>query len=144
MNNLWFECKVKYEKTLENGAVKQVNEPYLVEAINFSEAERRFIEEIMPYMTGIFEVSDIKCARYADIIESSEERADRFFRAKLVFIVLDEMPGKVKKTTQNILVQAADLPDALHKLEAAMKGSAMDYSIASLSETLIMDIFHHK
>ena len=144
MNNLWFECKVKYEKTLENGAVKKVNEPYLVDALNFTEAERRIIEEITPYMTGIFEVSDIKRARYAEIIESSEEKADRFFRAKLVFIVLDEKSGKEKKTTQNILVQAADLPDALHKLEAAMKGSAMDYSIVSLSETLIMDIFHHK
>ena len=144
MNNLWFECKVKYEKTLENGAVKKVNEPYLVDALNFTEAERRIIEEITPYMTGIFEVSDIKRARYAEIIESSEEKADRFFRAKLVFIVLDEKSGKEKKTTQNILVQAADLPDALQKLEAAMKGPAMDYSIASLAETLIMDIFHYK
>lgn len=144
MNNLWFECKVKYEKTLENGAVKKVNEPYLVDALNFTEAERRIIEEITPYMTGIFEVSDIKRARYAEIIESSEEKADRFFRAKLVFIVLDEKSGKEKKTTQNILVQAADLPDALQKLEAAMKGFAMDYSIASLAETLIMDIFHYK
>ena len=144
MNNLWFECKVKYQKTLENGAVKQVNEPYLVDALNFTEAERRIIEEITPYMTGIFEVSDIKRARYAEIIESSEEKADRFFRAKLVFIVLDEKSGKAKKTTQNILVQAADLPDALQKLEAAMKGIAMDYSIASLAETLIMDIFHYK
>ncbi|MCF2634063.1 MAG: DUF4494 domain-containing protein [Bacteroidales bacterium] len=144
MNNLWFECKVKYEKTLENGAVKKVNEPYLVDALNFTEAERRIIEEITPYMTGIFEVSDIKRARYAEIIESSEEKADRFFRAKLVFIVLDEKSGKEKKTTQNILVQAADLPDALQKLEAAMKGIAMDYSIASLAETLIMDIFHYK
>lgn len=144
MNNLWFECKVKYQKTLENGAVKQVNEPYLVDALNFTEAERRIIEEITPYMTGIFEVSDIKRARYAEIIESSEEKADRFFRAKLVFIVLDEKSGKEKKTTHNILVQAADLPDALQKLEAAMKGIAMDYSIASLAETLIMDIFHYK
>ena len=144
MNNLWFECKVKYQKTLENGAVKQVNEPYLVDALNFTEAERRIIEEITPYMTGIFEVSDIKRARYAEIIESSEEKADRFFRAKLVFIVLDEKSGKEKKTTQNILVQAADRPDALQKLEAAMKGIAMDYSIASLAETLIMDIFHYK
>ena len=144
MNNLWFECKVKYEKTLENGAVKKVNEPYLVDALNFTEAERRIIEEITPYMTGIFEVSDIKRARYAEIIESSEEKADRFFRAKLVFIVLDEKSGKEKKSTQNILVQAADLPDALQKLEAAMKGIAMDYSIASLAETLIMDIFHYK
>ena len=144
MNNLWFECKVKYQKTLENGAVKKVNEPYLVDALNFTEAERRIIEEITPYMTGIFEVSDIKRARYAEIIESSEEKADRFFRAKLIFIVLDEKSGKEKKTTQNILVQAADLPDALQKLEAAMKGIAMDYSIASLAETLIMDIFHYK
>ena len=144
MNNLWFECKVKYEKTLENGAVKKVNEPYLVDALNFTEAERRIIEEITPYMTGIFEVSDIKRARYAEIIESSEEKADRFFRAKLVFIVLDEKSGQEKKTTQHILVHAADLPDALQKLEAAMKGIAMDYSIASLAETLIMDIFHYK
>ena len=144
MNNLWFECKVKYEKTLENGAVKKVNEPYLVDALNFTEAERRIIEEITPYMTGIFEVSDIKRARYAEIIESSEEKADRFFRAKLVFIVLDEKSGKEKKTTQNILVQAADLPDALHKLEAAMKDSTINYNIVSFSETLIMDIFHYK
>ncbi|MGM9695202.1 MAG: DUF4494 domain-containing protein [Alloprevotella sp.] len=144
MNNLWFECKVKYEKTLENGAVKKVNEPYLVDALNFTEAERRIIEEITPYMTGIFEVSDIKRARYAEIIECSEEKADRFFRAKLVFIVLDEKSGKEKKTTQNILVQAADLPDALQKLEASMKGTAMDYTIASLAETMIMDIFHYK
>ena len=65
--------------------MKKVNEPYLVDALNFTEAERRIIEEITPYMTGIFEVSDIKRARYAEIIESSEEKADRFFRAKLVF-----------------------------------------------------------
>ena len=144
MNNLWFECKVKYQKTLENGAVKQVNEPYLVDALNFTEAERRIIEEITPYMTGIFEVSDIKRARYAEIIESSEEKADRFFRAKLVFIVLDEKSGNEKKATKNMVVQAAAVPDALQKLEAAMKGIAMDYSIACLAETLIMDIFHDK
>ena len=60
MNNIWFECKVKYEKTLQDGTVKKVSEPYLVDALNFTEAERRIIEEITPYMTGIFEVSDIK------------------------------------------------------------------------------------
>ena len=35
----WFECKIRYEKTLENGMVKKVTEPYLVDALSFTEAE---------------------------------------------------------------------------------------------------------
>ena len=69
MNNEWFECKVKYEKTMENGLVKKVTEPYLVDALNFTEAEARIIEEITPFMTGAFEVSDIKRAHYAELFE---------------------------------------------------------------------------
>ena len=98
MNNQWFECKVKYEKTMENGLVKKVNEPYLVDALNFTEAERRIIEEITPFMTGEFEVSDIKRARYAELFEApGDDSADRYFRAKLVFITLDEKSGKGKE-----------------------------------------------
>ena len=144
MNNIWFECKVKYEKTLQDGTVKKVNEPYLVDALNFTEAERRIIEEITPYMTGIFEVSDIKKARYAEIFESTDESADRFFKAKLVFVTLDEKTGKEKRTTQNMLVQAADLRDAVKRLDEGMQGTMGDYTIAAVSETLLMDIFHYK
>ncbi len=144
MNNIWFECKVKYEKTLQDGTVKKVSEPYLVDALNFTEAERRIIEEITPYMTGIFEVSDIKKARYAEIFESTDESADRFFKAKLVFVTLDEKTGKEKRTTQNMLVQAADLRDAVKRLDEGMQGTMGDYTIAAVSETLLMDIFHYK
>ena len=145
MMNQWFECKVKYEKTQENGAVKKVTEPYLVDAINFTEAERRIIEEITPFMTGVFEVSDIKRARYAEIFEApGDDSADRFFRAKLVFITLDEKSGKEKKSSQNLLIQAADLRDAIKRLDEGMKGSMMDYTIASVAETLIMDVFHYQ
>lgn len=144
MNNQWFECKVKYEKTLETGQVKKVNEPYLVDALNFTEAERRIIEEITPFMTGEFEVSDIKRARYAELFEArGDDSADRFFRAKLVFITLDEKSGKEKRTTQNMLVQAADLRDAIKRLDEGMKGSMMDYTIASVTETAIMDVYHY-
>ena len=139
--NQWFECKVKYEKTQENGAVKKVTEPYLVDAINFTEAERRIIEEITPFMTGVFEVSDIKRVRYAELFE---ERADRFFKAKLVFVTLDEKSGAEKKTSQNVLIQASDLRDAVKRLDEGMKGSMMDYTIASVAETLIMDVFHYQ
>lgn len=129
---------------MENGLVKKVNEPYLVDALNFTEAERRIIEEITPFMTGEFEVSDIKRARYAELFEApGDDSADRYFRAKLVFITLDEKSGKEKKTSQNVLVQAGDLRDSIKRLDEGMKGSMMDYTIASVTETPLMDVFHY-
>ena len=49
--------------------------------------------------------------------------------------------GQRKKTAANILVQAADLRDAVKKLDEGMKGTLADYSIASVSETAIMDVY---
>jgi hypothetical protein len=140
----WFECKIKYERTMENGLVKKVNEPYLVDAISFTEAEKRIIEEIQPFMTGEFQVSDIKRARYAELFESTEEAADKWFKSKLTFITLDEKSGAEKKTSQNVLIQAADLRDAVAKLDEGMKGSMMDYVISSITETPIMDVYHYR
>ena len=140
----WFECKIKYERTMDNGLVKKVNEPYLVDALNFTEAERRIIKEVAPLMSGEFQVSDIKRARFAEIFETSDDAADRWYKAKLSFITLDEKSGKEKKTSHNMLVQAGDLRDAVKRLDEGMKGSMMDYEIAAVSETSIMDVFHYK
>ena len=142
MNNEWFECKVKYEKTMENGLQKKVNEPYLVDALNFTEAERRIIEEITPFMTGPFEVSDIKRARYAELFEApGDDTADRFFRAKLVFITLDEKKGIEKRTGCYMYVQASDFAKALQNLMDGMKGTMSDFEVASIAETVILDVF---
>lgn len=140
----WYQCTVKYEKTMENGALKKVSEPYLVEALSFTEAEKRIIEEITPFMTGIFEVSDIKKPRIAEIFEAKDDAADRYFRLKLSFITLDEKSGKEKKSSQNVLVQAEDLRDAIRRLDEGMKGSVSDYDIVAVTDTPIMDIFHEK
>ena len=40
----WFECKIRYEKTMENGMIQKVTESYLVDALSFTEAEARIIE----------------------------------------------------------------------------------------------------
>lgn len=144
MMNEWFECKVRYEKTLENGLVKKVTEPYLVDALSFTEAERRFIEEIEPFMSGEFQVTDIKRAKYAELFETDDDEADRWFKAKVNFITLDEKNGVEKKTAQNMLVQASDLRDAVKRLDKGMEGTMADYEIASMAETAIMDIFHYK
>ena len=144
MMNEWFECKVRYEKTLENGLVKKVTEPYLVDALSFTEAERRFIEEIEPFMSGEFQVTDIKRAKYAELFETDEDAADRWFKAKVAFITLDEKSGAEKKSNQNMLIQASDLRDAVNRLDKGMEGTMADYEIASITETPIMDVFHYK
>ena len=138
MMHTWFECKIQYEKTMENGMNKKVTEPYLVDALSFTEAEARIIEEMTPYISGEFTVSDIKRARYSELFFAEDTESDRWFKCKLTFITLDEKSGSEKKTSTNVLVQASDLRDAVKKLDEGMKGSMADYIIASVAETAIM------
>lgn len=137
----WFECKVRYEKTLENGIVKKVTEPYLVDALNFTEAENRIIEEMKPYISGEFTVADIRRANYSELFDSAEEAADRWFKCKVLFVSIDEKSGKEKKTASNMLVRAASLRDALNRLDEGMKGTMSDWEVVSVTETAIMDVY---
>ena len=141
MMHTWFECKIRYERVMENGMNKKVTEPYLVDALSFTEAEARIIEEMTPFISGEFTISDIKRTNYSELFPSDEESADRWFKCKLIFITLDDKSGAEKKTSTQVLVQAADLRDAVKKLDEGMKGTMADYQIASVAETAIMDVY---
>ena len=141
MMHTWFECKIRYERVMENGMNKKVTEPYLVDALSFTEAEARSIEEMTPFISGEFTISDIKRANYSELFPSDEESADRWFKCKLIFITLDDKSGAEKKTSTQVLVQAADLRDAVKKLDEGMKGTMADYQIASVAETAIMGVY---
>lgn len=142
--NTWFECKIRYEKTTENGLQKKVSEKYLFDSLSFTESEGRCIEEMTPFISGEFTVSDIKRANYSEIFFSDEVSADKYFKCKLYFITIDEKSGTEKKTATNILVQAADLRDAVKKLDEGMKGTMADYVIASVAETDVMDVYKYE
>lgn len=138
---LWFECKVRYDKMQENGAVKKVNEPYLVDAVTFTEAEARIIEEMTPFISGDFSISAVKKTKIAEIFFDRRDSADRYYMVKVNFITLDEKSGVEKKSASFILVQAGDFKGALDRFEEGMKGSAADYEIASITETPLMDVY---
>lgn len=140
----WFEVSIKYQKIAENGMEKKTTEKYLFDSLSFTESEGRCIEEMTPFISGEFEVSDIKRANYSEIFFSDEESADKYFKCKLYFITLDEKSGTEKKTATNILVQAADLRDAVKKLDEGMKGTMADYVIASVAETSIIDVYKYE
>ena len=140
----WFECKVKYDKTMENGLIKQVTEAYLVDALSFTEAERRFLEEIEPFMSGEYMVTDIKRAKIAELFESNDGLADRWFKCKVAFITLDEKTGAEKRANQIMMVQAIDLRDAIKSLDKALEGPLGDYVIVSVADTAIKDVYRYK
>lgn len=123
----------------ENGMVKKVNEPYLVDALTFTEAEARIVEEIKPYVSGEYSISSEKKTKISEIFFN--EGGDRYYLVKVNFITLDENSGVEKKAVSQILVQASDFEDALLKFKEGMKGSMADYEIGSIAETMIMDVF---
>ena len=140
----WFETKIKYEKTMEDGLTKKVTEQYVVDALSFTEAERRIIEEMTNYISGAFDVADIKKATYKEIFFSENDNDDRWYKAKLQFITIDEKTEKEKRSNVYYLVQAATFQGAVKNIDQVMGGTMIDYVIASLAETQLMDVFEYK
>lgn len=141
MLHTWFEVKIRYDKTMEDGMVHKVTEQYLFDALSFTESEGRCINEMAQHITGEYTVVGIKRANYHELFPSKDASADRWYKGKLVFTTLDEKSGTEKKTTANVLIQASDFHNAVESLDEAMKGTISDYEIASISETPIMDVY---
>lgn len=135
----WFECKIKYEKTAEEGKIVKVNEAYLVDALSFTEAEARINEEMKPFISGEFIVSNIRRARINELF--TNENGDKWYRCKVYFISLDEEKGIEKRVATTMMVQANDVKEAWDGLHEGMKGSMADYQVASIVETNIMDVY---
>ncbi len=129
---------------MEDGLQKKVTETYTVDALSFTEAEKRIMEEVSSYISGEFAIKDIKIAPYKEIFFSEDAMADRWYKAKLQFITVDEKTEKEKRTAVNYLVQADTLRGAVGNIETVMGGTMIDYVIASVAETALMDVFEYK
>ena len=141
---MWFECKIRYEKVMEDGIQRKVTESYTVDALSFAEAEERITEEMSSQISGEFTVENVKKAPYKEIFFSDDETADRWYKAKLVFITIDEKTEKEKRSRVTYLVQAASLKGALKGIEEVMGGTMIDYEAANIDETNLMDVFEYK
>ena len=115
----WFECKVRYMKTMEDGSEKTVTELYTVDALSFTEAEASIIEEMALYVSGELKVANINRANHGET-------------------------NKEKRSYYNYLVQAKSIERARRYIDEVMGKTMIDYEVKSLSETKIMDVFEHK
>lgn len=138
----WFECKVRYDKLQENGAVKTVTEAYLVDALSFTEAEARIIEEVTPFISGEFSVSAVKRTKIAEIFWN--EAGDKYYLVKCAFITIDEKTAAEKRSNSLILVQASDFKNAYDTFMEGMKDTLADFEIAQMTETPYLDVYKMK
>lgn len=139
----WFECKIQYEKIMEDGLQKKVVETYTIDALSFTEAEQRIMEEMSSLISGEFTIKDIKIAPYKEIFFSDEEMADRWYKTKLQFITIDEKTAKEKRSAVNYLVNAGTLNGAVKNIDEVMGGTMVDYVISSIAETSLMDVYEY-
>ncbi len=139
MSVTWFECKVKYKKTHETGEQKMTTDTYLLDAVSYTEAEARISEEMTAYTSEDFRIMNIKVANFSEV--HPFENSDRWFKSKVSLVALDEESGKEKKTNIYLLVQANDVKEAFENTTKAMEETMEDYSIPSITESPILDVF---
>lgn len=139
----WYEVKVRYDKIKEDGTTKPETEQYVVDALTFTEAESIITEEMKVYISGEFNIKDIKQASYKEIFFSDLNNDDRWFKAKLQFITFDEKTQKEKRSAVLYLVQAHTLPQAVKYIGEVMGTTMVDYVISNIAETNILDVFQH-
>ena len=135
----WFECKVRYDKMMENGAPSKVTEAFLVDALSFTEAEARIIEEMTPFISGDFSVSAVKRTKISEIFW--DDTADKWYLAKVAFVTIDEKTAKEKRSNTLMLVAGSEFKDSYDNLVEGMKGTMADYEIVSITETPYLDVY---
>ena len=140
----WFETTIRYDKTMEDGMQKKVSELYVVDALSFGEAEEAITREMSAYISGEFDVKNINPAAYGEVFFSDNANDDRWYKARVTFITIDEKTAVEKRTSANMLVQASDLKTAVANLEKGMAGTMGDWVLTSMAETPIIDVFPYK
>ena len=143
----WIKTSVRFTKRMENGTAKRVTESYLVDALSFAEAEARITKEVTPYIHGEFNVSAVKKSNVQEIFRNKVEYdcEQKWYKAKVAFITLDENTNSEKRTTAVYMVQAPDFHNALENfVEGMMKETMADFVIVGIEETSILNVFNEE
>lgn len=137
----WFEVKVKYTKVDEDGRQRKVSELYLLDAVSFTEAESRIIEELREIIQGDFYIEAIKKSNITELVESKDGNDDKWFKAKVAIIDADSISGREKRSNQYFLVAGSDVDKSLENLQKALSTYVISTDVVQIGDSNIMDVF---
>ena len=136
---MFFEVGVRFDKTMENGTIKQVTEMYLVDALSFTEAEARITEFMQPYIVGDFRVVKEKITNISEVVTSNDPTADRWYKIKHNIITINEKTGAEKKEPQYLLFEASSNDNARERYSHYVQNWMADVELDTIAETKYMD-----
>lgn len=136
---MWLQVRTKVYKLQDDGTAKRVSETYVTDAVSISDAEAKITEHLTAYYNE-FEIVNISQTSFSEVVFSNDNLADKWYKARLKFILLDESSGKEKYTSVNYLLQSVTTQEAMNGIREFMKGFTDDYTIVSISETNIFDV----
>lgn len=140
MNN-WFVCKVKYAKEDEYGRLKNVNEPYLVDAMSFTEAEARIYEELGNSIRGGMQVSSISKANISEIFRYDD--IQQWYKVKITYLLTDGDSAKEKKVTNYFLVEAMDVKQAYERIHQSLSNMLVTFDVPDIIKSPIMEVYEY-
>ena len=140
----WFETSVKYDKMGDAGTPVTVKETYSLESFTFTEAEETIAEELKVYISGEFDVVDMKKAPYKEVFFSENPADDKWYKVKAQFIIIDEKTEKEKYSTVTYLVQSNSLQNAVKGISELLDKGMQDWKLSSVTETKLLDVFEKK
>lgn len=138
----WFQCKIRYQKELENGSLKTINEAYLVDALSFTEAEARLQQELSSIIR-VYDLVGCTKMRLADLFYDFGEEAT-WFKCRVVYSSVDERSGKEKKVVNAMLVNANNVKQAYERIEESLKTMLVPFDITDVNTTGILEIFSYQ
>lgn len=138
---IWFIATVAYEKTMEDGLQKRVKENYCLNAVNFTDCEATILKKMKEYVGGGIDVTAEAVAPFSEVFFTDNDTDDKWFKAKLDFITIDEKTGKEKASKVTYLVQAATIEGARKNIDEMMGGTMIDYVTRAITETNILNVF---
>ena len=140
ISGMWFECKVRYEQTQEDGTEKMVTETYVYKAADFGDAYDKAIKNMSTFISGEFSITAMKIAQYGEVVMQDGRTEEKYYRVKVIFITLDEKTNKEKKTACHYLVNADSVEKARKYTDTALSDTMMDFVIEAVQEVKISDI----
>ena len=136
------EIKIKYDKMQEDGTQKKVTETYVISANSWGDAERKIAKEMANYISGEWEIKSIAKMAYSEILFSDRDCDDKWYKAKVAFITIDEKTEKEKQTTVTFLLQGSSVSGAVKSVDEFLADGASNHTSIAVTETKIMDVFN--
>jgi Domain of unknown function (DUF4494) len=134
--------KCKFIREFTDGTVKRVTEPYIIQAVSFSDAEERAYKEVGEYVRGEFHITAISIQNIQDVFFYDD--TDLIFKVGIGYVSENPDTGKERSVSHTYLVNAHKVEEATKRMHENMKGLLAQYEIGEVKKTKIVDVFFYE